>query len=282
MAKKVLGKGLSAIIPTRISAENDEGRIIEISVSAVKSNPDQPRRDFNETEIRELAESIKSAGLIQPVIVRRVDDDYVIVAGERRLRASQMAGFRKIKAIVMTAGEEENLILSLVENIQRTDLNPLEEAEAYKILSGRFKLKQQNIADRIGKDRATIANTMRLLNLPDEIKTGLMKGKISAGHAKILLSLKSSGKQKDLYYEVINKGLSVRDLEKIIINTDKKGQASKSNKSSKDPHLREIEEKLISYLGTKVEVRHSGEKGKIEISYFSLDDFDRIMDLITK
>ncbi len=219
-------------------------------------------------------------GLIQPIIVRQEGDTYILVAGERRLRASKLAGIKKIKSIIIDTHEEKYFSIALIENIQRSDLDPIEEAKAYKLLISKFKLKQQNIASKVGKDRATIANSLRLLNLPDSIQEGLSKGKISTGHAKVLLSVQGAAKQKALYNEIVAKSLSVRAVEKMISDEINNKVPSKNKRNSKHAHIKKMEEKLISKLGTKVEIKHSGNRGKIEISYYSLDDFERIMDLI--
>lgn len=284
MSKKALGKGLSAIISSTASAEEiekviDAERIIELDVGQIKSNPDQPRASFDKDEINELAESIKSVGLIQPVIVRQKEKDFYIVAGERRLRASRAAGLKKIRAIIIEPSEEENLSIALIENLQRKDLDPIEEAKAYKLLISRFKLKQQDIAKRVGKDRATIANSLRLLNLDGEIQKGLSEGRISVGHAKVLLSVPPQ-KQRALYKEIINAALSVRALEKMLNEKSGKDSKNKKAKSGKDPHIKKIEEELEYVFGTKVEIKHSKNRGKIEINYYSLDDFERIMGIL--
>jgi ParB family transcriptional regulator, chromosome partitioning protein len=288
MAKKVLGKGLSAIITAspapvealeRGIAQNAE-LIVELDTEIVLPNPDQPRTHFDELEIKGLAASIQAVGLLQPIIVRRADNNYFVVAGERRLRAVKYAGMKKIKAIVIEADEVKNLTLALIENIQRTNLNPIEEAEAYKVLINRFSLRQQDIATQVGKDRATIANTLRLLQLPADIQESLVSGNISAGHAKVLLSV-SGGRQMELFREIISKSLSVRSLEQLVQESEKK-QKHVKKKTSKDAHVRKMEEELVTILGTKVEIKHAGGKGKIEISYYSLDDFDRIVEIMKK
>ena len=288
MAKKVLGKGLSAIItssPTPVEAlekgivQNAE-LIVELAVDSVLPNPDQPRMTFDELEIKGLAASIQAVGLLQPIIVRRTGDNYYVVAGERRLRAVKHAGMKKIRAIVIEADEVKNLTLALIENIQRTNLNPIEEAEAYKVLINRFSLKQQDIAAQVGKDRATIANTLRLLQLPSEIQESLSSGDISTGHAKVLLSV-SGSRQMELFREILNKAVSVRALEQLVQESEKKQKPGKK-KPGKDAHIRKVEEELVSIFGTKVEIKHASGRGKIEISYYSLDDFDRILDLIKK
>lgn len=288
MAKKVLGKGLSAIISTSSAPvealekgiEQSAEKVVEIDINSVLPNPDQPRTRFDEPEIRGLAASIEAVGLLQPIIVRRTDDGFCVVAGERRLRASKLAGLKKIRAIVIEADEVKNLTLALIENIQRTDLNPIEEAEAYKVLVDRFNLRQQDIAARVGKDRATVANSLRLLQLPGEIREALSGGEISAGHAKVLLSV-DGARQTALFREIMKKALSVRALEQVVQEESGKKKPAKK-KASKEAHLRKMEEELVSVLGTKVEIKHAAGKGRIEISYYSLDDFDRIVDIIKK
>jgi ParB family chromosome partitioning protein len=288
MAKKVLGKGLNAIISTSPKPADEietavnvhTERIVELETEKIKPNPDQPRTHFDDTDIRELAESIKSVGLIQPIIVRKASNSYYVVAGERRLRASKSAGIKTIRSIVIEADEEKNLTMALIENIQRADLDPIEEAKAYKVLAGRFKLKQSDIAKRVGKERATVANSLRLLNLPPEIQDGLSEGKISPGHAKLLLSLTGVAKQKKLYREVLEKGHSVRGLEKVLADQESEESRAGEKKKKKDAHIRKMEDRLKSLLGTKVEIKHAGKKGVIEISYYSLDDFDRILELL--
>jgi ParB family chromosome partitioning protein len=286
MSKKALGKGLSAIISTSPHPAEDLEKeiigsthsVIEIPVEDILPNPDQPRERFNEDDLTGLSDSIRSVGLIQPIIVRHSGDKYMVVAGERRLRAAKAAGLPKIKAIIIEVNEEENLTYALIENIQRSDLDPVEEAKAYRILVNRFKMRQQDIAEKVGKDRATIANSLRILNLPDEVLLALVKKKISAGHAKVLVGF-TGKKLSELFNETVKKSLSVRDLEKLA-HLQAEGNAGSPSRKSKDPHIRKMEEELISKLGTKVEIRHSSGKGKIEISYYSLDDFERIIDLI--
>ncbi|HSV98025.1 MAG TPA: ParB/RepB/Spo0J family partition protein [Spirochaetota bacterium] len=295
MPKKVLGKGLGAIIsssPTPVDSmefaiTEAKDRIVELELGAIRPNPDQPRTHFNEGELEGLAESIRNVGLIQPIVVRRDGESYYIVAGERRLRASKLAGLQKIKSIVIRANEEENLTLALIENIQRTDLDPIEEAKAYRLLITRFRLKQQDVAQRVGKDRATVANLMRLLYLPEQIQRAVSEGRISVGHAKVLLALPPE-RQNALFNEILDKGCSVRMLEKMVESGKDedgmagKGGAAKKSGSRDTAHIRKMEEMLVSFLGTKVEIRHSGGKGRIEISYYSLDDFERIIEILRK
>ncbi|HRX15217.1 MAG TPA: ParB/RepB/Spo0J family partition protein [Spirochaetota bacterium] len=289
MAKR-LGKGLGAIIttapPTRAADHVEETiahvageSVVEIPLDNITPNPDQPREHFDEIEIENLAESIRSVGLIQPVLLRKSGDKYIIIAGERRFRAAKVLEMDTIRAIVVKATEEENVTIALIENIQRQDLDPIEEAKAYKVLINRFNLKQNDVAKRVGKERATIANSLRLLSLPDIIINAISAGQISQGHAKVLLGV--PGSQKEYYFnQILSQNLSVRALENIIkADQDKLSGESKAKKPHKDPHIRKMEEKLVSTLGTKVEIKHSSTgKGRIEINYYSLDDFERILE----
>ncbi len=289
MAKKALGKGLGAIISTSATPvedmekglTDDLERIVEIDIESISPNPDQPRTHFDEIGIEELAESIKSIGLIQPIIVRKADEGYYIVAGERRYRAVKYLNQTTIKSIIIEADEEQNFSVALIENIQRVDLDPIEEAKAYKILISRFKLKQQELASRVGKDRATISNMLRLLNLPEQVQEALSANKISTGHAKVLLSVQETDDIMKFFRAIIDNELSVRALENLI-NEQKKEEAEdkQQDEKQKSPHIKKMEDKLVSLLGTKVEIKHNGNRGRIEISYYSLDDFERIVEMI--
>ncbi|HOP28625.1 MAG TPA: ParB/RepB/Spo0J family partition protein [Spirochaetota bacterium] len=292
MTKKALGKGLGAIISTSptpaAEIENivveDKNRIREIELGKILPNPDQPRTVFDENEIEGLAESIKAVGLIMPIIVRENAGQFIIVAGERRYRACKLNEMKKIKAIVIEADEEQNFTMALIENIQRADLNPIEEARAYKLLIDRFKLKQQDVAKRVGKERTTITNSLRLLNLPEDVQNGLIDRKITQGHAKVLLSIEDQRKLMNVYNQIVDNGISVRALESMLNGT--KETVSSGNGSGqkafqpKSSQIKKMEEDLISKLGTKVEIKHSNGKGRIEISYYSLDDFERIVEKI--
>lgn len=292
MTKKALGKGLGAIISTSptpaAELENivveDKNRIREIELSKILPNPDQPRTVFDENEILGLAESIKAVGLIQPIIVRENSGQFIIVAGERRYRACRLNEMKKIKAIVIEADEEQNFTMALIENIQRQDLNPIEEAKAYRLLIDRFKLKQQDLARKVGKERTTITNSLRLLNLPDDIQLGLVDKKITSGHAKVLLSIDDQDRLMKVYNDVVEKGISVRALESMLNGAKEEnapgGNGSQRAVQQKSSQIKKMEEDLISKLGTKVEIKHSNGKGRIEISYYSLDDFERIVEKI--
>lgn len=275
MAKKGLGKGLSALIPES-DDQNDKG-IIELKITEVEPNENQPRRDFNQEALNSLAESIKEHGVVQPIIVRKADEGYQIVAGERRWRAARLAGVKTIPAVIKDYSDGQILEIALIENIQREDLNPIEEANAYKALMDEHDLSQDDIAKRLGKSRPAIGNSLRLLNLHDEIKDFLVEGKITAGHARALLGIEDNKKQIDMAKRIIEEGLNVRQVEKI---------ASKKNVKNvpkeKSAEIIELEEKLRNFFGTKVNLVHSKKRGKIEIEYYSIDDLERILNLLGK
>lgn len=288
--KRTLGKGLSAIIASspqpveemEKTIIGDKNRIIAIPLSKIQPNPDQPRTHFDESKIAELAESIRSTGLIEPIIVRQVEENYYIIAGERRFRAHKLLEAPTIRAIVLEASEEESCAIALIENVQRENLDPVEEAKGYRMLISRFSLKQNDVAGKVGKSRESIANALRLLNLPDEIQNALSSGSISPGHAKVLLSIESASEQIEYAKQITEKGLSVRALELLLAEErgESTGTPGKKGKSpnAKIAQIRKMEEKLRQLLGTKVEIKHSGTRGKIEISYYSLDDFERIIE----
>jgi ParB family chromosome partitioning protein len=278
--KPALGKGLSALIPDK--DKKGGGGVLELPIKSIVPNENQPRRRFDDAALAELVSSIKEKGVIQPVIVRRLNDDrYELIAGERRWRASQSAGLNRIPAIVKDAAPAEALELALIENIQREDLNPLETAEAFDRLISEFSLTHDELSRRVGKDRATVTNYLRILKLPHDVKSGLAGGELTLGHAKALLQLPDSRSIKTVYKKITDSGLSVRETEAIC----KKGAPTRRKKSSsrltKDPQIASLEEKLMHSLGTKVRVVHkSNKRGRIEIEYYSLDDLDRLLDIL--
>jgi ParB family transcriptional regulator, chromosome partitioning protein len=287
MAKKAsLGKGLNAIISSPTPADRMEKEIVDIKnkifnidIDKISPNPDQPRITFDEHELTGLAESIKSVGIISPIIVRKEGGKFFIVAGERRYRAVKSLGQKTIKATLIEADEEKNFSIALIENIQRDDLDPIEEAKAYEVLVNRFKLKQQDVAEKVGKDRATIGNSLRLLKLPEMIQISLSAKKISTGHAKVLLSISDKNNLIKYYNEIIEKGLSVRALENLLKGPEEKISNNDKEVSVKSAQFKKMEDKLISLLGTKVAIKGTGEKGRIEINYYSGDDLDRIIEI---
>ena len=275
MSKKFgLGKGLNALIPEdtvilepkKGKDKNDDNGYSLIDINLIKSNESQPRKSFDDEKIMELAESIKSNGIIQPLILRKDKDEYIIVAGERRWRAAKYIGIKEIPAVIMDLTEKQILEISLIENIQREDLNSIEEAIAYKKLITDFDLTQEQLSKRIGKSRVAITNTMRLLNLSEDVQQYIIEGVISEGHGRALLAITDSKLQCELAQNVIDDKLSVRELEFLIRKLKTKSEPSKSKaKKETNPYYKEVIEKLENYFGTKVNVTNKNNKGKIEI-----------------
>lgn len=283
MGKKLaLGKGLSALIPDESFNTDNKNSTLSISINKIKSDKDQPRKSFDSEKIAELTESIKTHGIIQPLILRKIDNDqYIIVAGERRWRAAKIAGLKEVPAIIMDLTESEILEISLIENIQRQDLNPIEEAIAYKKLIDDFKMTHEELSKRIGKSRTSITNTMRLINLDDRVQQYIIEGVISEGHGRALLGIKDFEIQYELAQQVIDEKLSVRELEKIIRRIiEPNNRNSSSSKQELNPYYKEIKNQLQNYFGTKVNISNKNNKGKIEIEYYSEDDLQRILDII--
>ncbi|MDA8233729.1 MAG: ParB/RepB/Spo0J family partition protein [Clostridia bacterium] len=285
MAKKGLGKGLQALIPTNISTEAAEptptpaNGVIELAITKIKPNSKQPRRVFDDEKLNELAQSIREYGVVQPIIVREVEDFYEIIAGERRWRACQKAGLSEIPAIIKTFNDQELTEIALIENIQRENLNPIEEAMAYRRLIKEFGLTQEQLSQKIGKSRPFIANLLRLLNLPAAIQEMVEVGSLTIGHARSLLTVDDEKKRLLFAEQIVKQGLTVRDIEKLV-NQNNNQQAKKlKSETQQEPVFIQIEEKLRSHLGTKVKIKPQGDKGKIEIDYYSDDDLNRIIDL---
>lgn len=276
-AKRGLGKGLEALIPSLGLEES--GAIKEVAVDEIIPNPYQPRRNLNQEELEELAQSIKEHGLIQPLIVKRDEESgkYQLIAGERRWRAAKMAGLNTVPVIVKEVSPRQMLELALVENLQRADLNPLEEAEAYRFLIEEFGLTQEEVAKRVGKSRAAVANTLRLLRLPSEAKKALIEGFISEGHARALLALPSPELQIKALEKIIKRGLNVRQTEELV----KKLQEAKPQFSKESaPEIRELEEKLMENLGTRVRLLKGRKGGKLIIFFYSDEDLRIIYERI--
>lgn len=270
--KTALGKGLDALLP-----EKGE-EIINIDITRIVPGEQQPRRVFNDKTLGELAQSIKEKGVLQPIIVRRIGDGtFRIVAGERRWRAATIAGLKKIPVIIKDTAPSDSLEIALIENLQREDLNPIETAEAFQRLMKEFNLTQEELSLKVGKERATVANYLRLLRLPDEIKEMIDKGSLSMGHARAILSVDSKSDQVELARAIITKGLSVREAEALARRFSK---PKKRPSRTKDPQIASLEEKLKHSLGTKVRIQHNGKRGRIEIEYYSLDELDRLLDIL--
>lgn len=279
MKRVALGKGIKALIP-EISQEESRTKkeVLELEVEKVRTNPLQPRGSFNPDKLEELADSIKEKGIIQPIIVRKIDEGYEIVAGERRLIAAKKLGLSLIPAILTeNLSKEGSLELSIIENIQREDLNPVDEAKGYKRLMDEFGLTQEDISKKVGKDRSTVSNTLRLLNLPKEIQKNIVEGKLTEGHARALLSLSTDEQRIAFSNEIINKRLSVREVEEKVYGK-KKIRAKRLKRVY--PQLQFIEDKLKQHLGTSVKLVKGKKKGKILIEFYSDNDLNRILELL--
>ncbi len=287
MAKSGLGRGLGALIgsntlssPQPIPEKGE--RVQDISANQIVPSPYQPRKVFSDEKIEEMAQSIQKQGIIQPLIVRKVDGKFELIAGERRWRASQKAGLSHVPVIVRSASDREVLELALIENLQRADLSPIEEAEGYALLIQSFKASQEEIAARVGKPRATIANAVRLLSLPDEIKKWIGTGQLSVGHGKVILSLARSSDQLKVAHRVIKDHLTVRQTEKLVQSLEesspKSKKSGKSGATSAD--WRDLEQRIQRKLGTRVQLHGNGETGRIELQYFSADELHRLLGLL--
>lgn len=282
MSSKRLGRGIEALINSELndkSIKPNSPGVSYINLSDIKPNPDQPRRDFNNTSLAELSKSIKEKGIITPITVRESNKGYEIIAGERRWRAAKKAKLKTIPAYVLNiVSEAEMMEVALIENIQREDLNPIEEAEGYAVLNSKYSLSHDSIAKTIGKKRTTISNALRLLKLPPEIRKSIRIGEITAGHGRAILQKKSIAAMKNLWKKIVNESLSVRAAESFVKPKCKKKKI-KSVIVPKAP-IRAIENQLIEIFGTKVKLKPSQIGGSIEIIYFSDDDLERIIDLL--
>ena len=296
--KKGLGKGLGNLIPesdkeaqkTKVVEKVVEKKVIVkepaetiVKINEVEPNKNQPRRTFDEDALLELAESIKQHGVIQPLIVKKRDKYYEIIAGERRWRAAKMAGLKEIPVVIKDLSDQEIMEVALIENIQREDLNPIEEAQAYQRLIKEYNYKQDELAERVSKSRVAVTNSMRLLKLDERVQKMIIDDMISAGHARALLAITDSEKQYTIAMKVFDEKLSVRETEKLIKNLDKQVKPKVNTTPENDFIYRDIENKLKESMGTKVIIHNKdNNKGKIEIEYYSQDDFERIIELIKK
>ncbi len=280
MAKRpALGKGIGALLT---SATHEGGRKYFLCpIEDLRPHSKQPRKTFNDEKMAELVASIKEKGVIQPLVVRQVEDHYQIIAGERRWRASQKAGLREVPVVIQDVSEDWALEMALIENIQREDLNPIEEAEAYRNLMDGFDFSQEEVARRVGKDRSTVANVMRLLRLPDQVRDYVSGGRLSMGHARALLSLEGEEDIIEAGERVVDKQLSVRETEALVKKVKNFGLPKKA-KATKEvaPELVSLAGELKRALGTQVKIVPRGKGGKIEISYFSAQDLDRLMEVL--
>ncbi|MCL5807317.1 MAG: ParB/RepB/Spo0J family partition protein [Deltaproteobacteria bacterium] len=276
--KHSLGKGLGAMFPDLLNNIGDKPAFVLCGIEELTPNRFQPRRAFNDADQRELVVSVRKSGIIQPIVVRKAENGYEIIAGERRWRAAQAAGLKDVPVIIRTADDREVAELSLIENIQREALNPVEEADAYQTLMTRFSLSQEEIATRVGKDRSTIANTVRLLKLPDAVKKALIGKGITAGHARALLALDAQGEQISVLKVIQKKELNVRETERLIQRL--KNASVKKRSVKKDPFLTDLERDLSSRLLAAVQIRTGRKKGTIEIRYTSTEDLNRLVLLL--
>lgn len=275
--KRGLGRGLDALYDNTEAAEAEQKDLIELRISMIEPNHDQPRKDFDEDALITLSNSIAEHGIIQPIIVSPSENGfYKIIAGERRWRAARMAGLREIPAIVRTYEKQKAAEVAMLENLQREDLNPIEEAEGYKNLMENFGLTQESLSRSLGKSRSAIANSVRILSLPQNIIDMVRNGLISEGHARTLLSIEDDAEKQRLAEEIINGKLSVRDTEKIA--GEKKTAKKIAEKKEISPEIKEMEKRLSDNFGSKVKIITGRKKGKIEIEYYGNDDFTRIME----
>jgi len=292
--KKALGSGLDALLGEDISLSTpvsgisaNEG-IRFLSLDQLKPNPDQPREHFNRESLAELAESIRQQGIIQPILAEsRADGGYMLIAGERRWRAAELAGLNEVPVIVRDFSPEQKLEIALVENVQREDLTPMEEARAYRHLMDALGLSQQEVADKVGKKRSTVANSLRLLKLPETMRAAVEEGKLTAGHARALLAVTNPADQELLFSKILSLSLSVRDAEATATEMNRGHKGNEKPKASKtrrtqdrDPEIDSLEQRFIEALGTKVSMKGNLARGRLEISWFSRDDLDRIYELL--
>jgi ParB family chromosome partitioning protein len=274
---KRLGKGLDALIPSLNVNEDDQ--IIEISLDKLRANPYQPRKTFEDESIKELAESIRQHGIIQPIIVRSVLRGYEIIAGERRFRASQLCGKETIPAVVRNMTDQQVMEIALIENLQREDLNAIEIATAYQSLMEQFSLTQEELSLKVGKSRSHIANFLRLLTLPKDIQDHVSRGTLSMGHARAIVGIKDEAQKRALVKQTIEQEWSVRELEEAISKLGKKEEKKPAPKK-KDPYIHQLEETLRERLKTTVKIKQNKNRGKIEIAYYSPQDLERLLELL--
>jgi len=282
LKKMALGKGLGALIPDIDDIHQISNEYFQCDIELIQPNRYQPRKHFSEAELEGLSRSIKEQGVIQPLLLRKIVDGYELVAGERRLRAARMAGLTEVPCVVKSVSDSQSLEMSIIENIQRENLNPVEEAEAYYRLMAEFGLTQDEAAVRVGKSRSAVANFLRIRSLSASIKKSLIDGILSMGHARALLGAPNKTHQQAVWKLVVAKGLSVRETEALVkkLKSGKKNP-KKNASSSTDIHLSRIAEELSRHYGTKVEINRQGRKGRVEIEFYSDDDLDRLLGLLT-
>ncbi|MDI9514288.1 MAG: ParB/RepB/Spo0J family partition protein [Bacillota bacterium] len=278
--RKGLGRGLDALISSANTLDNPRESVFEVKINDVEPNAGQPRKVFDQERLQALAESIKEHGVVQPIIVKQEGSRYVIVAGERRWRASKLAGLKTIPVVVKDLSSRQVMEIALIENLQREDLNPIEEAEAYKKLMDDYNMTQEDVSKLVGKSRASIANSVRLLTLVKEIQDMLVDGRLTSGHARTLVSVDDQKKQKELADLIINKGLNVREAEKLAAQEGKNPSVKKPRPKPEDFEMTHLVEDLRTIFGTKIDLHRRKDKGRIVIEYYSKDEFDRIIDML--
>lgn len=278
--KKGLGKGLGAILDSENILSGSSG-ISELRVNDIEPSREQPRKNFDQEKLQSLAESIAQHGVVQPIIVKKQDKGYSIIAGERRWRAAKLAGLKTIPAIIKDLSSREIMEIALIENIQREDLNPIEEAEAYQKLMDEHGLTQEILSKLVGKSRAAIANSVRLLTLSEKVKEMIVGEVLTPGHARTLITVEDAEKQAKLADTIVQRNMNVRETENFVNEQLHPKESKTHKKTNKDVNILDIEEKLKSALGTKVDLQHRQNKGKIIIEYYSNDEFERIIDIIT-
>lgn len=294
-----LGKGLDSLIPDNGKVSDQEKKVkvvekviekivekpaeIKLKINQIEPNREQPRKNFDEEALQELSESIRQFGILQPLIVQERGDYYVIIAGERRWRAAKLAGLKEVPVIIRKMSEQEIVEISLIENIQRENLNPIEEAAAYKRLLTEFQLKQEEVAERVGKSRTAVTNSMRLLKLDERVQQMIVEGMLSTGHARALLSIEDPDLQFQTANKVYNDNLSVREVERLVKKIGKEKPVKKERNFQQDAVFQDLEEKMKAALGTKVSINRKDEKkGKIEIEYYSIEELERLMEILIK
>ena len=295
--KNGLGKGLDSLITNKVNtaktttattkpAVKKDEKVVEgilVNINKVEPNREQPRKNFDEDALLELAESIKQFGVLQPLIVQQRKDYYEIIAGERRWRAAKLAGLKEVPVVIREMTDQEIVEISLIENIQRENLNPIEEAAAYKRLLTEFNLKQEEVAERVSKSRTAVTNSMRLLKLDERVQQMVIEGMLSTGHARALLAIEDNDLQFQMATKIYNEKLSVRDVEKLVKNLGKKKPEKKEENAQQAAVFQDLEEKMKAALGTKVSInRKNDQKGKIEIEYYSMDELERLMEILMK
>ena len=284
--KRALGRGLDALIPEaapieKAQADDAESGYLSCDVELIVPNRYQPRTHFSPDELTQLSESIRSQGIIQPILVRKSSHGYELVAGERRLRAAKMAGLEKVPVVVKDVTDAEMLEMSIVENIQRENLNPMEEADAYQRLISEFGLTQEQAAARVGKSRSAVANFLRLRQLPEPIKASIVEGQLSMGHARALLGADTPVHQKAIWQAIVRKGLSVRQTEELVKKLRTANETVQQKKStSEDRHLKMVADDLTRRFGTRVQIKRRGKRGKLEIDFYSDDDLNRLLEIL--